>query len=315
MATEDYYQVLNVTRDATAEDIQKAYRKLARKYHPDLQESDDDREQAKQRFQKVQAAYDVLSDPEKRKRYDRFGPNFEQMEGSGPVPGGQFQDVDIDWSQLFGGGSGHPFQDFFTQMQGQRTGNRRGGRAAPPPRSNLDVQEEITVPFNIAVLGGEYRLQLNRDGRTESISVKIPVGIEDGKRIRLKGQGGKGARGERGDLFIRVRIADHPCFQREGSNLRVRVPITIFEAWLGAKVEIPTPHGQVTVTVPPGSSSGKVLRLKGMGIRSSTQSQPGDLFVTLEVVVPEPETNPQREQIEALQRLMPMAAPRRDLRW
>lgn len=315
MATDDFYNILNVSKDASAEEIDKAYRKLARKYHPDLQENDDEREKAKQRFQKVQAAYDVLSDPEKRKRYDRFGPRFEQMAPEGaPFPGGQFQDVDVDWSQLFGGG-GNPFQDIFSQMSGRRPGNRKSGRTTAPPQAEIDLHEEIVVPFATAVLGGEYRLEFHRDGRAESIVAKIPAGIEDGKRIRLKGQGRRSPTGERGDLLVRVRTAPHPFFHRQGSNLRVRVPVTVFEAWLGAKIEVPTPHGTVTVTVPAGSSGGRVLRLKGMGIRPAGSSPAGDLFVELEIVIPEAKTPEQRKQIEALQKILPHADPRRELKW
>jgi DnaJ-class molecular chaperone len=316
---DDYYQILGVGRDASADEIQKAYRKLARKYHPDLQEDDQEKAKAKQRFQKVQVAYDVLSDAEKRKKYDRFGPNFEQMGGAegGPFPGGQHREVDIDWSQLFGGGrgGGGAFQDFFSQFQGRGAAGRGPRGPAAEPAIDLNLQEEITVPFAMAVNGGEYQLLMSRDGRQESIVVKIPIGIEDGKRVRLKGQGRMAPNGERGDLLVRVKVAPHPQFQRQGPNLRLRVPVTVFEAWLGAKIDVPTPHGTVTITVPPGSSGGQVLRLKGLGIRLSKPAATGDLLAELEIVVPPVSGDEQRRAIENLRGAFPATNPRGELKW
>ena len=291
---DDYYRLLEVPENATREDIQKAYRKLARKYHPDLhaEKSDRERELAKQKFQEIQRAYDVLNDPEKRESYDRFGENFEAMGGAAggnPFSGGApFGNMDIDFSQIFGGPQGpdprasgkrgHAFENIFRQF-----GGRGGGPPPPPSAEEQDFEQEITISFNTAVLGGDHQLQLTRrDGKVDRINVKIPAGIEDRKKIRLRGQGQPtGAGGRRGDLLITVRVAPHPVYSRKGNNLHVQVPVTLQEAANGARIDLPTPRGTVTVTVPPASTTGKTLRLKGLGIQS------GDLLVRLEIMTPE----------------------------
>ena len=299
---DDYYQLLQVSRSATSDEIQKAYRKLARKYHPDLHadKSDREKEQAKQQFQQIQHAYDVLNDPQKREMYDRFGPGFESAGGGGgghPFQGGNpFEGMDVDFSQIFGGpggpGAGQggnqstTFENLFRHFGGMGGGSGPGSQP-PPPQKGRDVEQEITVPFNTAVMGGEHQVSLQRrDGKIDRITVKIPAGIEDGKKIRLRGQGEMGGPNrQRGDLFIKVRVASHPVYSRAGANLKVTVPITIMEAIAGAKIDVPTPHGTVTVTVPERTSNGKTLRLKGMGIQSS--SGKGDLLVELQFHIPD----------------------------
>ncbi len=329
---DDYYKVLEVSRSASTDEIQKAYRKLARKYHPDLHADKDEKEKnrAKQNFQKVQQAYDVLSDSEKRQKYDQFGEGFEQMGGGGNPfgrggagggaggPGGM---GDFDFSQIFGGagrgrggGGGGGFEDILRQMGSGGAGARRG--APPQPQATeigKDFEQEITIPFAVAVLGGKHQVRLARNsGKVDSIDVTIPIGIEQLQKIRLRGQGHPGAGGSRGDLIIKVKIAAHPNYSRSGLNLSVSVPITLIEAAEGAKIELPTPHGRVSLSVPAGSSSGKSLRLKGMGIRGKKRS--GDLIATLQLVVPD-EVQP--EDVETIKSLSePWNNPMRDeLTW
>ena len=291
MAQDDYYNLLGVSRSATDDEIQKAYRKLARKYHPDLHadKDDKDKERAKQKFQKVQQAYDVLGDSSKRQMYDRMGPGFDQMGGGGnPFGGGGPNPFGgaggIDLSQIFGGAGGGAggFEDIFRQMGG---GGRQPGPQAPP--KGVDAEQEITVPFATAVLGGQHQVSLQRrNGKVDRIDVKIPAGIEANKKIRLRGQGNPGGNGgQRGDLMITVKVAQHPNYSRKGLNLSVTVPISLLEAVEGAKIDIPTPHGTVSIKVPPNTSGGKALRLKGMGIKSKDRS--GDLIATLQIAVPE----------------------------
>ncbi len=287
---QDYYALLGVSKSATADEIHKAYRNLARKYHPDLNPDDND---AQQKFKDLQKAHDVLGDPEKRKLYDQFGPDFEKMGGAGPFPGG--------------GGAGFGFEDLF--RGGGRSGGRGGGeggfqfdgdlgdifrqfgggggghqRAAPTRGQDLTAQ--LTIPFNTAVMGGEASIGVQRAGKHESITVKIPPGIESGKKMRLRGQGEPSPRGTDGDLIVEVQVAPHPCFRRNGRNLELSLPITISEATLGATVDVPTPEGRVALKIPAGSSSGRRLRVKGQGVQSKNGS-PGDLYVVLEIRIPE----------------------------
>ncbi|MFK7766579.1 MAG: DnaJ C-terminal domain-containing protein [Mariniblastus sp.] len=319
MADDDYYKVLGVSKNASESEIQKAYRKLARKYHPDLHADADERERdrAKQQFQKVQQAYDVLSDAKKRQMYDQMGPGFEQMGGNpfggGGSPFGGAGPGGIDISQIFGGGGGGGgFEDILRQMGGGPGGQMGGGRRGPTKGS--DVEQEITVPFAVSVLGGQHQISLQRrNGKVEKIDIKIPAGIESNKKIRLRGQGQTGADGgPRGDLLVKVIVAPHPNYSRIGMNLKVTVPISILEAAEGAKIDLPTPHGTITVTVPAGSSSGKSLRLKGMGIKSKDRS--GDLIANLQVTLPEEIVE---EDVELLKQLSDAwsESTRNDLAW
>ena len=221
---DDYYATLGVGRSASDEEIQSAYRQLARKYHPDLNPDDD---KAKAKFQEVQNAFEVLNDPKKREMYDRYGSAYESMGGGGPGAGGPQPwagagggpQVDIDFEDLFGGGGGGGFADLFKNLGGR--GKRATRRAAPRRGSNINY--ELTVPFTSAVLGGEAQIAVQRhDGRTETIQVKIPAGIDDGKRIRLRGQGNPSPDGgPDGDLMIRVKTGAHPYFRRQGKRLDV----------------------------------------------------------------------------------------------
>lgn len=318
---DDYYATLGVSRSASSEEIQKAYRRLARKYHPDLA---DDKEAAKQKFQKVQHAYDVLSDPQKRQLYDQYGPEFAQ--GRNPFQGGQMPNG-MDLEQMFGGRQMPPggFEEILKQVfGGAATGGFSGGfpggggRQAHPgrPEKGDDVEQRITIPFATAVLGGKHQLSLQRSsGKVENITVSIPAGIADGKKIRLRGQGRSSrSGGPRGDMFVKISIAPHPIYRRQGDNLIVELPISIFEAVHGAKIDLPTPHGEVTVTVPPNSSSGRRLRLKGMGIHKA-EGKSSDLLVELKLVVPQ---NLDEHQLKLLQEFSESVAdqdPRVEIKW
>src|SRR5439155_23026538 len=288
--SDDYYATLGVSRGASGEEIQKAYRKLARKYHPDMNPDD---KTAQKKFKEVQQAYDVLSDDKKRKMYDQFGPGFEQIaQGGGPKWSGQVPPEfgHFDFGHVFTGGGGAggeanlppELQDLLRQFTsggegtfqfgGAGGGKRRGRRT--PGRPGADILHDVEVPFRTAVTGGEVNLKLVRPGRkAETLTVKIPAGIEDGKTIRLRGQGEPSQTGgPAGDLLITVHVAPHSHYRRDGLDLIARVPVTIAEAALGSKVDVPTPHGAITLKVPPGTSSGARLRAKGQGIKASDGS-------------------------------------------
>ncbi len=322
---DDYYSILGVNRNASSEDIQKAYRKLARKHHPDLA---DDKDAAKEKFQKIQHAYDVLSDDKKRQLYDRWGPEFERAGAGGGDPfqrGTMPPGMEIDLEQLFGGGArgapGGGFEEILKQVfGGAAAGPGPGGRRSPfggppPPTKGQDVEQEITIPFGTAVLGGKYQLSIQRPGgKIESITITIPAGIEHGKKIRLRGQGyASQTGGPTGDLLVRVKVAPHPVFRRSGNDLLITVPVTIAEAALGAKVDLPTPKGKVTLTVPAGSSSGKRLRLKGLGVPQPGGTS-GDLLAELKIVMPPVLSDQQRELIKQLGESA-QHDPRVDLKW
>ncbi len=285
---DDYYQILGVNRSASTADIQKAYREMARKHHPDLNPDD---KKAKEKFQTVQRAYEVLSDPQKRELYDRYGSSFESA-AAGPQaswhqagrPGGPGME-DVDLNDLFGGrfeGDGGGFADLFKQF------SRASRRQERPKDRGRDLEHELEIPFQTSIKGGEARIHVRRShDQTESITVKIPPGIEDGRRIRLRGQGESARRGGmRGDIYIVVRVAAHPYFQRKGNHLEVQVPVTLLEAAQGASIDVPTPEGTVTLKVPPATSSGKRLRIRGHGIVNPDGTK-GDLFVEVQIVLPD----------------------------
>ena len=320
---EDYYKTLGIRHDASQAEIQKAYRELARKSHPDLNPGD---EEAKKRFQRIQNAFDVLNDPEKREMYDRYGSSFETMQGAGPHGGGA-------WEPGFGGGSGGAqFEGFdFSQLFGEQFGGapsggfgdifkqfRRGaGRStskAGSRRRGRDVAHELQVSFNTAVTGGEAQIGVQRpSGKTETISVKIPAGIEDGKKIRIRGQGEPAAgRGSPGDILLAIRVAPHPYFQRRGNQLHVKVPVTVAEAALGAKIDLPTPSGTVSLKIPEGTSSGAKLRVKGHGIAPKGGTA-GDLLAEIQIVLPGNLDEADRKRIRELQPYP--QDPRADLKW
>jgi DnaJ-class molecular chaperone len=338
--SEDYYATLGVSHSASAEEIQQAYRQLVRKYHPDLNPDD---ASAKKKFQQVQMAFDVLNDAKKRELYNRYGSNFESVaEGpragghpwaggaggrapgfggagsgfGGPGAGGHGFEINLE--DLFGPGAGTSgaggsggFADLFKHFGGRGGSNRR--RTASKRGSNL--QHELTVPFTTAVTGGEAQISVHRaDDRAETLKVKIPAGIDDGKKIRLRGQGEPAPEGgPAGDILIKVRVAPHPFFKRKGKRLDVRVPVTLFEAIHGAKIDVPTPQGMIALSIPPGTSSGTKLRVKGHGVVPK-QGTPGDLFAEIQIALPKQIDDADREQLEVIANKY-SNNPRTTIRW
>jgi DnaJ-class molecular chaperone len=312
---QDLYQILGVPRDASKEDIKKAHRKLALKYHPDKKPDD---AVARDKFKRIQEAYDVLSDDEKRAAYDRYGADFERIRTTGYQPGGGgFDGLDLD--QVFGGGRGgaqfEGFSDFFEQLMGggvaRASGSRgkAGGRRQPmPPQRGANVHHELEIPLQIAALGGKTEFYLNQ----EKIAVSIPPGVDTGSKIRLRQRGqASSSGGPRGDLILLLKVSEHPHFRRLDRNLELVLPITLAEAALGAKVDVPTPSGVVALTIPGGSSSGSRLRLKGQGIRQRDGSA-GDLIVILQIRLPAAIDAESKRLIELFDARNPMSL-RRDL--
>ncbi|MDX1513595.1 MAG: DnaJ C-terminal domain-containing protein [Gammaproteobacteria bacterium] len=288
MKYKDYYETLGVKRDASPEEIKRAYRKLARKYHPDVSTETD----AEARFKEIGEAYEVLKDPERRAAYDNLGNNWRAGQDFQPPPG---------WEREFrfnSGFSGDPFSfsDFFEELFGRadgRSGNFRDARGFAS--RGQDERVRIKIPLGDAIRGGERTLHLEGGGRgARSLKVKIPAGVTDGQQIRLSGQGSSGARGGRsGDLFLEVELEPHPTYRVDGRDIHMDLPVTPWEAALGATVKAPTPAGAVDLKIPPGSQSGKRLRLRGRGLG---QSQKGDLIAHLQIVTPVADT-PQAKAI------------------
>jgi len=300
---EDLYQTLGVGRDASKDEIKKAHRKLALKYHPDKNPDD---KVASEKFKRAQEAYDVLSDEEKRAAYDRYGADFEKIRSSGYQPGaGGFDGLDLD--QVFGGGRAgrgggggqtqfDGFSDFFEQMMGGGgRGRGAGGRQRQaPPQKGGNTRHELEIPLQTAVQGGKTEFYLN----DEKISVNIPAGVETGSKIRLRDRGQPSPNGgANGDLILLIKVSDHPCFRRNGRNLELNLPVSIGEAVLGAKIDIPTPSGTVALSIPANSSSGRRLRLKGQGVKQRDGSA-GDLFVVLQMEAPKEADEESQKLIE-----------------
>lgn len=314
MADRDYYEVLGVARDASADQIKKAYRSLARKHHPDVNPGD---KTAEAKFKELQAAYDVLSDSEKRAVYDRYGrAGFEGMGAAGPRSrasewtarqAGPEEFQDFDFSEFFRAGPGghDPTEEpagssMFEDLIGRLRGGRTTRRASAAPRAPRASEATLTIPFLTAVKGGTTTIELAReDGRREVIDVKVPPGTDTGTKLRLRGQGAQAAPGgPRGDLTIQITTQPHPFFRREGPDLYVDVPISLSEAVLGARVEVPTLDGTGALTVPPGTSTGSKLRLKGQGVPAHGNHPAGDLFILPRIVVPKSVDDVSRQLIE-----------------
>jgi molecular chaperone DnaJ len=265
----DFYKVLGVDKKASADEIKKKYRSLARDLHPDKNQGDVAREE---KFKAVSEAYDILSDSKKRAEYDEARSMFERGGFRAPTGGGNFQGG--DFSDLFGGGNP---QDIFANLFGG--GGRRG------PRKGSDLQTEATITFKESVFGTTLDLKLNIDGTgSQTISARVPAGVNDGAKIRVKGKGAPGEAGP-GDLFIELNVKPHAIFSRKGENLTLTLPVTFAEAALGADLKVPTLAGDdVTVRLAAGTPTGRVLRVKGRGIKKGAVT--GDLLITIEVQVP-----------------------------
>jgi DnaJ-class molecular chaperone len=330
MAKRDYYDILGVSKSASADEIKRAHRKLALKYHPDRNKNNKD---AEEKFKEIQEAYDVLSDPTKKQNYDQFGhagvgaggqagdpyEAFRRAQagrgGGGrttwrAAPGVQVEDFDP--SQF--GDVSDLFEQFFGTRGGGGAATGRGGargRARPAPRGQ-DVEHEVTLTFSQAARGSTLPLQITRGpGQSETIEVKIPPGVKDGSRIRIKGRGEQSG-GEPGDLFIITRVQPHPYFRRENLDIYVDVPVSVYESLLGSKVQVPTLDGPVTITIPPGASSGSKLRIKGRGVERGGEK--GDQYAVLKVIVPKNLSEDDKKLIETLQSRHPIDA-RSDVKW
>ncbi len=300
----DYYKVLGVKRSASQEEIKRAYRKLAKRYHPDRNPDDPS---AEQKFKEVQQAYQVLSHPDKRAEYDRFGEAgvgqwTTGQRGQKVYQWGTKSSVNLDdledLMSAFGGGGGRA--SVFDQFFG---GIRRGRGPAPAPTRGADEERRISLSFEQAVNGAVVSVQLSSkdDGRSETLEVKIPPGVEDGQRIRMSGRGHRGrGGGPPGDFYLVCSIQPHPYFKRRDADIYIEVPVTVAEAALGAKIEVPVIDGPVTLTLPPGTPSGAKLRLKGRGFRKRGRKEQGDQYVIINIVPPKPLTDEQRRLFEQL---------------
>jgi curved DNA-binding protein len=295
----DLYKLLGVSRDADAETLRKAYRKLARRYHPDVNPGD---KAAEDRFKEISEAYDVLSDPTKRRNYDEFGEislqggfDAEQARRAREAFGARFGGGPETEFRTYGaGGEAFEFGDLDDLLGRFGFGGRGRGGAAGRAAGlrGSDVEATLELDFLEAVRGGEKRITLQLAGedgrmRTETITVRIPPGVSDGGRIRLRGKGAPGlGGGPPGDLWAVVRIGPHPFFRREGRDVSLDVPVTVAEAIRGARIEVPTLDGRATVTVPPGTDSGRKLRLRGKGVPDPSGGPSGDLYVVIQIRVP-----------------------------
>lgn len=299
--TKDYYDILGVDEDASAKEIKKAYRDLARKYHPDR---NPDKPKAEERFKEIQEAYSVLSDQEKRDQYDaqrRFG-GFGGQQGfgqnGGRAPGGGF-DVRFEQGQPGEGFGG--FGDIFNSFFGGGGQGGRGGQTRSPfgqqqrrRAKGNDVETTLRISFDDALRGGKREVTLP-DG--ETIRIDIPKGVRSGFKIRLRNRGEPGPRGERGDLYVTFKVGDHPRFRRKGDDIYATETVDAIEAMLGTERRIPTPYGQrIKVTIPAGTQPGEKLRLRGQGVRTGAGS-PGDLYVEVDVTIPDNLSEAQRDAL------------------
>lgn len=332
MAKRDYYEILGVPRSAGADEIKKAHRRLVRQYHPDANKNNP---QSVERFKEVQEAYDVLSEAPKRAAYDQFGHAGVGAAGMPPHgrPGGPGGDPFEAFRRAQqGGGRARQWQagpnvsvedvdfsDVFEQFFGGRGGGAgagvrggRGGRSRPQPQPQrgADIEHPVQLTFEQAARGTNIGLQINRDGRVETIDVKIPPGVKEGSRVRIRGRGEQA--GEPGDLYIVTRVSPHAYFRREDMDVYLEVPISAWEAMLGAKVEVPTLDGPVTLSIPPGTSGGAKLRIRGRGIERGGQK--GDQFVIMRVTVPKHMSDADRATVEELAAKHPLNA-RADVGW
>lgn len=310
MEYKNYYEILGVARDASADEIKKAYRKLVRKFHPDVSKE----KNAEEKTKELNEAYEVLHDDTKRKRYDQLGANWRQGEQFTPPPGwgggsGQHGFYTNDFGDMGGG----QFSDFFESLFGGGfAGAQRQQRSPFQSRRNVqqkgeDLRSKLTVPLIDAYQGSTLNLTVpisstdeygRRKTQTKSLKVKIPAGVTNGQQIRLAGQGGPGVNGgPPGDLFLDIELAEHPHFRVEGHDIYLNLPITPWEAALGATIAVPTLGGKVELKIPAGSHSGQKLRLKGRGFQAK---QTGNQYVTLQIYTPPADTSSAKEFYERM---------------
>jgi len=319
----DYYATLGVTKASTEKEIKQAFRKLARKHHPDVNPGD---KQAEMRFKEINEAYEVLGDPAKRKKYDELGANWRAYEHAeaqgGPNPFGGRWNVNMGGSGAGGGyrtmtqeemeelfGDANPFSDFYNAIFGgadPAAGEPRRGRGRGRQRPGRDVEHEIELTLEDAYQGATRRLSLKHDGHARTVDVRIPAGVGDGSRVRVSGEGEHGVGGAvAGDLYLRVRLAPHPEFERKGRDLYVKVSLPVTTAVLGGEAEVRTLEGKpVRLRIPPLTQNGQIFRLKGYGMPKVGQPQDkGDLYARIEAQLPTDISPEEREHYEALAKL------------
>jgi DnaJ-class molecular chaperone len=331
MEFKDYYATLGVTKTATEKDIKQAFRKLARKFHPDVNPGD---KAAESKFKEINEAYEVLGDPAKRKKYDELGANWRMYEQAGAQGGAN--PFAGQWNVDFGGGAGtgsaggyrtmtqeemeeifgdsNPFSDFFTTFFGGGGGDAssaRGGRARARQRPGRDVEHEIELSLEDAYHGATRRLALKHDGHARTVDVRIPAGVSDGSRVRVSGEGEHGLGGAAaGDLYLRVRLAPHSVFDRKGRDLYVKVPIPVTTAVLGGEAEVQTIGGKTArLRIPSLTQNRQVFRLKGYGMPAvGKPDEKGDLYARINVQLPAQLSAEERQHWEALEKLRGGAA-------
>ncbi|MDF1795810.1 MAG: DnaJ C-terminal domain-containing protein [Coxiellaceae bacterium] len=309
MEFQDYYKLLGVDKNATDDQIKKQYRRLARKYHPDVSKEDN----AEEKFKQVKEAYEVLKDAEKRKAYDQFGENWQQGQGFEPPPNWDFNQQ--QQQQQYGGGAqygGEDFSDFFENLFGQR-GAGFGQRGGQQQARGQDQHSKLNITLQEAYSGSSRQLSMQQpvvDQNTgqvhyekRSLNVKIPAGVTQGQQIRLKGQGAEGfAGGAKGDLYLEIHIEADKTYKLDGKDILLTLPISPWEAALGEKIQVPTLGGKVGLTIPANSQSGQKMRLKGRGLPGKTA---GDQYVILNIVTPEATTDDQRDLYKKMAESMP----------
>src|SRR5687768_8806439 len=329
MDFKDYYSTLGVAKTATDKEIKQEFRKLARKYHPDVNPGD---KAAEAKFKEVNEANEVLSDPDKRRKYDELGANWRAYEnaapGAGPFGGGapfggQWQTsggpggfrtmTEEEMSEMFGGGGDSPFSDFFKTFFGgmggaEEASGARGGRARARHRKGQDVEHPFELDLEDAIRGSVHRLQLRHDGHSRTVEVRIPAGVTDGSRVRVAGEGGRGAgTGPSGDLYLRVQLKPHPVFDVKGRDVYTRARVPVPTAVLGGEVDVVTPEAKtLRLKLPAGTQSGQKFRLRGHGLPSvGKPDERGDLYANVEVDIPKSLSEEERRHYEALKELKP----------
>ncbi len=320
MDFKDYYSTLGVAKTAADKDIKQAYRKLARKHHPDVNAGD---KTAEARFKEINEAYEVLGDPDKRRKYDELGANwrmYEQSQQRGqPWSGGPFGAGGYSTGTGSGGyrtvtedemremfGDEDPFSDFFKTFFGGGAGGAGRQRAGRTPRSQKgrDIEHEVELTLEEAYHGAARRMSIQQEGHARSVDIRIPAGVKDGSRVRASGEGESGANGgASGDLYLRVRIRPHTMFERKGDDLHSHIAVPVETAVLGGEAQVPTIGGAVRLKIPETTQNGQVFRLKGHGMPAVGKPEDrGDLYATVDVQLPRSLTKEQREHYEAMRR-------------